>query len=114
MTIEAWERAHTEAVRAGDSLAAAGAASRVALHLMMDTALMAPIRGWVKRAERLLEGQRRDPTHAWVASSRGRAAAADVGDVRAAGALGGSCDRDRIERQPAARPLSVGWSRRTP
>src|SRR6186997_359535 len=43
LTIEAWERAHIEAVRAGDSLAAAGAATRVALHLLMDTALMAPI-----------------------------------------------------------------------
>ena len=56
VTIEAWERAHAEAVRAGDMLAAADAATRVALHLLMDTALMAPIRGWVKRAERLLEG----------------------------------------------------------
>ena len=67
VTIEAWERAHTEAVRAGDSLAAAGAASRVALHLLMDTALMAPIRGWVKRAERLLEGYDETPVHAWLA-----------------------------------------------
>ena len=67
VTIEAWERAHAEAVRADDSLAAAGAASRVALHLMMDTALMAPIRGWVKRAERLLEGYDETPVHAWLA-----------------------------------------------
>ena len=56
VTIEAWERAHAEAARAGDTLAAADAATRVALHLLMDTALMAPIRGWVRRAERLLEG----------------------------------------------------------
>jgi len=46
VTIEAWERAHAEAVRLGDPIAAAGAAARVALHLLMDTALMAPIRGW--------------------------------------------------------------------
>ena len=67
VTIEAWERAHAEAVRAGDSLAAAEAATRVALHLLMDTALMAPIRGWVKRAERLLEGYDNTPAHAWLA-----------------------------------------------
>jgi len=54
VTIEAWERAHAEAVRLGEPVAAAGAAARVALHLLMDTALMAPVRGWVKRAERLL------------------------------------------------------------
>ena len=67
VTIEAWERAHAEAVRAGDWLAAADAATRVALHLLMDTALMAPIRGWVKRAERLLEGHDNSPAHAWLA-----------------------------------------------
>ena len=67
VTIEAWERAHAEAVRAGDSLAAADAATRVALHLLMDTALMAPIRGWVRRAERLLEGYDNSPAHAWLA-----------------------------------------------
>ncbi len=67
VTIVAWERAHAEAVRAGDSLAAAGAATRVALHLLMDTAMMAPIRGWVRRAERLLEGFDATPAHAWLA-----------------------------------------------
>ena len=76
-TIEAWERAHTEAVRSGDALAAAGAATRVALHLLMDTALMAPIRGWVRRAERLLEGYDETPAHAWVAVIRELRAADD-------------------------------------
>src|SRR5262249_32745359 len=54
VTIEAWERAHAEAARAGDDLGAAGAAVRVAMHLLFDTALMAPVRGWLSRAERLL------------------------------------------------------------
>jgi tetratricopeptide (TPR) repeat protein len=63
----AWERAHAEAARAGDSLAAADAATRIALHLLMDTALMAPVRGWVRRAERLLEGHDDSPAHAWLA-----------------------------------------------
>jgi hypothetical protein len=46
VTIEAWERRHIESVRSGDQLAAAAAATRVALHLLFDTALLASIRGW--------------------------------------------------------------------
>ena len=98
VTIEAWERAHAEAVRAGDSLAAAGAATRVALHLLMDTALMAPIRGWVRRAERLLEGYDETPAHAWVAVIKSYERLM-MGDVSAAGewagraiAVGSSCN----------------------
>jgi tetratricopeptide (TPR) repeat protein len=70
VTIEAWERAHAEAVRAGDDLAAAGAAVRVALHLLFDTALMAPVRGWLSRAERLLGRRPETQAHAWVAVVR--------------------------------------------
>ena len=54
----------------GDALAAAGASVRVAMHLMMDTALMAPVRGWLMRAERLLEGLGDTPVHAWLAVVR--------------------------------------------
>ena len=57
VTIEAWERAHAACTQAGDQLVAAGAAVRVAMHLLFDTALMAPVRGWLARAERLLEGR---------------------------------------------------------
>src|SRR5690606_15081032 len=45
VTIETWERAHAACMQAGDHLAAAGAAVRVAMHLLFDTALMAPVRG---------------------------------------------------------------------
>ena len=69
-TIEAWERVHAEGLRAGNPLVAAGAAVRVALHLLFDTALLAPIRGWAQRAERLLEGQHDTPVHAWLAVVR--------------------------------------------
>jgi tetratricopeptide (TPR) repeat protein len=65
-TIDAWERAHTESLRAGDDVSAAGAAVRVAMHLLFDTALMAPVRGWMKRAQRLLEGHDETPVHAWL------------------------------------------------
>ena len=53
VTIEAWERAYAACLQAGDRIAAAGAAVRVAMHLLFDTALMAPVRGWLARAERL-------------------------------------------------------------
>jgi tetratricopeptide (TPR) repeat protein len=70
VTIEAWERTHTLCVQAGDRVAAAAAAVRVAMHLLLDTALMAPVRGWLGRADRLLEGQEETPAHAWLAAVR--------------------------------------------
>ena len=70
VTIDAWERAHAAALREGDRFAAAGAAVRVALHLLLDTALMAPVRGWIARTERLLEGYDATPVHAWLAVVR--------------------------------------------
>ncbi len=104
VTIEAWERAHTDAVRAGDSLAAAAAASRVALHLLMDTALMAPIRGWVRRAERLLEGYDETPTHAWVAVIKSYERLM-MGDVLAAGEWAGRAIATGSKCNPAAAAL---------
>jgi tetratricopeptide (TPR) repeat protein len=70
VTIEAWERAYALSAQAGDAGAAAGAAVRVAMHLLLDTALMAPVRGWLGRAERLLQGQEETPAHAWLAAVR--------------------------------------------
>jgi tetratricopeptide (TPR) repeat protein len=70
VTIEAWERTYARSVRAGDDLLAAQAAVRVAMHLLFDTALMAPVRGWLKRAERLLDGLDDTPVHAWLAVVR--------------------------------------------
>jgi tetratricopeptide (TPR) repeat protein len=70
VTIEAWERAYAICVEARDPVAAAGAAVRVAMHLLFDTALMAPVRGWLARAEHLLEGQKETPAHAWLAVVR--------------------------------------------
>src|SRR5712692_4278603 len=70
VTIAAWERAYGQSVRVGDRLAAAGAAVRVAMHLLFDTALMAPVRGLLARAERLLENRGEAPAHAWFAVVR--------------------------------------------
>ena len=70
VAIEAWVRAHTASLQAGDQIAAADAAVRVAMHLLFDTALMAPVRGWLARAEQLLEVQGETPAHAWFAVVR--------------------------------------------
>src|SRR5688572_31134732 len=68
VTIEAWERVHRTSVQADDRLTAAGAAVRVAMHLLFDMALMAPVRAWLTRADRLLEDCQEDtPVHAWLA-----------------------------------------------
>ena len=70
VTIEALERAYALCVEAGDTDAAAGAAVRVAMHLLFDSALMAPVRGWLARAERLLEVSGDTPASAWLAAVR--------------------------------------------
>jgi tetratricopeptide (TPR) repeat protein len=66
VTIAAWERTHAACLRAGDRDSAAGAAVRVAMHLLFDTALLAPVRGWLARADGLLEGRSGTPAHAWL------------------------------------------------
>jgi ATP/maltotriose-dependent transcriptional regulator MalT len=40
------------------------------MHLLLDTALMAPVRGWLARSERLLDGEEEGPAHAWLAVVR--------------------------------------------
>ena len=99
VTIEVWERAHAACMQAGDHVAAAGAAVRLAMHLLFDTALMAPVRGWLARAERLLEGRGETPPHAWLAVVRAYERMLS-GDVTGA-------------RQWARRAIEVG-SRRDP
>ncbi|HEY5846390.1 MAG TPA: hypothetical protein VIT42_06335 [Microlunatus sp.] len=70
VTIETWERAYAGLLHAGDPVGAAGAAVRVAMHLLFDTALMAPVRGWLGRAEQLLQDQGETSAHAWWAVVR--------------------------------------------
>ncbi|MEX0834851.1 MAG: hypothetical protein WD010_02080 [Nitriliruptor sp.] len=69
-SLTAWEQLHAAHVASGDHLGAAGAAATLAMYLMMDTGLMAPVRGWLTRAERLLEGQEEHRVHALVAMVR--------------------------------------------
>ncbi|HZB20412.1 MAG TPA: transcriptional regulator [Blastococcus sp.] len=98
VTIETWERVHGACMRAGDPLGAATAAVRVALHLLFDTALMAPVRGWLARADRLLDGGGETPAHAWsaVVHAYERILAGDVPAARpwarTAVDIGSACD----------------------
>ena len=92
VTIEAWERAHAACIQAGDQVAAAGAAVRVAMHLLFDTALMAPVRGWLARAERLLEGRGGDAGARLVGGRPRLRADADWRRARRS-AVGPACDR---------------------
>lgn len=71
MTFDAWERAHARGTQDGDHLAAATAAAGIAMHLLMDTGLLAPVRVWAKRAEQLLEGHGESPVDAVLAVVRG-------------------------------------------
>ena len=70
--VTGWEQLHSARVAGGDHEGAAEAACRVALHLLCDTGLMSPVRGWLVRAERLLdEDGDPQPARASVAMVRG-------------------------------------------
>ena len=101
VTIEAWERTHALSVEVGDRVGAAGAAVRVAMHLLLDTALMAPVRGWLARAERLLEGEPETAAHAWLAVVRAYERML-IGDVQAARGWSERAVEVGSNRDPAA------------
>jgi hypothetical protein len=69
-SVSAWEQLYALHVAGGDHLGAARAAAMVAMYLMIDTGLMAPIRGWLRRADRLIAGHDETPIHAIVAMVR--------------------------------------------
>ncbi len=66
-SVSAWEELYAFHVARGEDLPAARAAAMVAMYLMIDTGLMAPIRAWVRRAVRLIAGVEETPVHAIVA-----------------------------------------------
>ena len=107
VTIEAWERAYAACLRAGDPVAAAGAAVRVAMHLLFDTALMAPVRGWLARAEQLLEvGVRHRRTRGLRSSAAYERML--TGDLAVLGSGPGGPSR-WVRRVIRRRPPSDGW-----
>lgn len=83
-SVSAWEELHALLLVEGDVAGAAMAASMVAMFLMMDTGLMAPVRGWLRRAERLLEGHDEAPANAILPMVRCYERFM-CGDMRAAG-----------------------------
>lgn len=68
--VNAWEELHSFFLLEDDDVEAARAAAMIAMYLMMDTGLMAPVRGWIRCAERLLEGRAETPAHALIAMVR--------------------------------------------
>lgn len=69
-SVAAWERHHALRREQGDDVGAARAAAMVAVFLLIDTGMMAPVRGWTRRAERLLDGAGETPVHPLIAAVR--------------------------------------------
>jgi tetratricopeptide (TPR) repeat protein len=70
LAIATWEQLYADRQTAGDDAAAAAAAATIAMYLMMDTGLMAPVRGWLARADSLSQGAPESATSALVAMAR--------------------------------------------
>jgi hypothetical protein len=69
--LEEWERLHARCAATGDRPGAAQAAVMIAMFMLIDSGLMAPVRGWLARAERSLDAQPVGPVHAMIAMIRG-------------------------------------------
>ena len=70
LAIGSWEAGHRLRLAEGDPRGAAWAAGMVALYLMVDTGMMAPVRGWLARADRLIGDSTDAPALALVAMVR--------------------------------------------
>ncbi len=68
--IDSFERLYALHSEAGDEVEAARAALTSALYLLIDSGLMAPVRAWLRRAERLLERHPDAPPQAMAAMVR--------------------------------------------
>ena len=97
-SIGAWEQLHARRAATGDRIDAARAAVMVAMFLLIDSGMMAPIRGWLGRARALLTGLDEGPVHALIAAVNAyeRFFSGDVDAARSQGAralaLGGEHD----------------------
>jgi tetratricopeptide (TPR) repeat protein len=68
--VSSWEDLHSLFVARRDPGEAARAAAMIAMYLMMDTGLMAPVRGWLRCADRHLDGSVDHPAAAIIAMVR--------------------------------------------
>jgi tetratricopeptide (TPR) repeat protein len=66
-SIGLWERVHAARLQEGDREGAAGAAARIA-GFLLEAGLFGPSRGWVRRAEALIEDFPDSPVHGELAS----------------------------------------------
>lgn len=66
-SVTAWERLYDVQEAAGEPVQAARAAAMVALNLLCETGLLAPVRGWVVRTRRSLGEAETGPVHALLA-----------------------------------------------
>jgi len=68
--VAAWEELHRHLRSNGERLEAAHAAVMTAMFLLIDSGLMSTVRGWVRRADHLLEGEDESSVHALVSAVR--------------------------------------------
>ncbi|NMD23290.1 MAG: hypothetical protein GYA65_03800, partial [Actinobacteria bacterium] len=68
--VSSWEALYSLRLGEGDEVDAARAAAMLAMFLLIDTGLMAPVRAWLRRAETLLVGLPETPAHALIATVR--------------------------------------------
>jgi tetratricopeptide (TPR) repeat protein len=68
--VGSFERLHALQLAAGAEVEAADAGLTAALYLLIDSGLMAPVRAWVRRAERLLTSHPDAAPHAMAATVR--------------------------------------------
>lgn len=68
--VACWERLHQHHLSRREPGDAARAAALGAMHLLMDTGLMAPVRGWLRRADRLVADDEDAPARALIAMTR--------------------------------------------
>ena len=102
LSINCREQLYRLHLDAGQTVAAAEAAATVALQLLVDTALMAPVRGWLARADALLTGTEPGSVHAVLAAVRGyeRYLSGDLPAARAAAHQ--AVELGEAHRQPLA------------
>jgi hypothetical protein len=68
--VGAWEQLHSHHRARHEQVPAARAAVMTAMFLLIDSGLMSTVRGWLRRAERMLDGGPTTPVHALVAAVR--------------------------------------------
>ncbi|MDP9295655.1 MAG: hypothetical protein M3O88_03020 [Actinomycetota bacterium] len=79
VAVEAWERTHGALLKAGDRAGAAEAALRVC-DLLLDAGELSALRGWLRRAQTLIDDLPESAVHGRIAVLRGFAALI-VGDL---------------------------------